>query len=86
MTFHRFYGIERVDPPRRGGDPDLLLKRREAFWLFTLQTLAPKGLNDELPLNVYVYAGSYLIYFLAVFLPTLHFKLFPFSLLQGEFS
>lgn len=48
----RFYGIEQVRMPPRGGDRDLLLKRREAFWIFTLNTLAPKGLNDELLLNV----------------------------------
>ena len=48
----RFIGIEAVPPPPRGGDHDLILKRREAFWIFTLNTLAPKGLNDELLLNV----------------------------------
>ncbi len=48
----RFCGIEKVSPPRRGGDHDLLLKCREAFWIYSLQTLSPKGLNDELPLHV----------------------------------
>lgn len=48
----RFCGIEQVRLPRRGGNHDLLLKRREAFWIYTLQTLAPKGLNDEFNLNV----------------------------------
>ena len=48
----RFCGIEKVDPPPRGGDHDLLLKRRELYWIHTLQTLAPRGLNDEFPLNV----------------------------------
>lgn len=48
----RYCGIEQVAAPRRGGNHDLLLKRREAYWIFTLQTLAPKGLNDEFNLNV----------------------------------
>ena len=48
----RFCGIEQVSLPKRGGNHDLLLKRREAFWIFTLQTLSPKGLNDEFNLNI----------------------------------
>ena len=48
----RFVGMEVVSLPPRGGNHDLLLKRREAFWIFTCNTLAPKGLNDELLLNV----------------------------------
>lgn len=44
----RFIGIEHVPLPPRGGDHDLFLKQREAFWIHTLQTLAPKGLNDYL--------------------------------------
>ena len=31
---------------------DVLLKQREAYWIHTLQTLHPKGLNDELQLSV----------------------------------
>ncbi len=31
-----------------------MLKRWEAYWIFKLQTLAPKGLSDELLLNVMV--------------------------------
>lgn len=50
----RFYGIEYVPPPPRGGDHDRLLKQREAFWIHTLQTLAPKGLNDEFNLNIFL--------------------------------
>ena len=47
-----FIGIEQVSLPKRGGNLDLLLRQREAYWIHTLQTLAPKGLNDELLLNV----------------------------------
>ena len=52
ISTFRFIGIEQVPLPRRGGDHDHLLKQREAYWIFTLQTLHPKGLNDELLLNV----------------------------------
>ena len=52
ISSFRFTGIEQVQMPPRGGDLDLILKRREAYWIFTLQTLAPKGLNDEFMLNV----------------------------------
>ncbi|CAJ0943545.1 unnamed protein product [Ranitomeya imitator] len=40
--------IEQVERPRRGGDHIRRLKEREAYWIYTLQTLAPKGLNREL--------------------------------------
>ncbi|XP_078022959.1 EF-hand domain-containing protein D2 isoform X7 [Epinephelus lanceolatus] len=43
-----------VNLPPRGGDHDKLLKQREAYWIHTLQTLAPKGLNDELLLNIFL--------------------------------
>lgn len=50
----RFCGIEQVNLPPRGGDHDKLLKQREAYWIHTLQILAPKGLNDELLLNMFL--------------------------------
>ncbi|XP_077136476.1 uncharacterized protein LOC143793411 [Ranitomeya variabilis] len=46
----RYQVIERVKKPRRGGDHVKLLKERESFWIYTLQTMAPKGLNRELDL------------------------------------
>ena len=52
----RFCGIEQVNLPPRGGDHDKLLKQREAYWIHTLQTLAPKGLNDELLLNMFLWS------------------------------
>ncbi|KAJ0069779.1 hypothetical protein NL108_014342 [Boleophthalmus pectinirostris] len=50
----RFCGIEHVPPPPRGGDHDRILKQREAFWIHTLQTLAPKGLNDDFNLSIFL--------------------------------
>ncbi len=48
----RFTGIEKVCLPKRGGNHDLLLKKHEAYWIHTLKTLTPLGMNDELLLNV----------------------------------
>ncbi len=47
-----FLGIEKVLVPLRGGDIETLLLRRELFWIVTLQTLSPLGLNDEALFNV----------------------------------
>ncbi len=47
-----FCGIEGVNVPPRGGDTELLLQQRELFWIFTLQTLSPNGMNDEAIFNV----------------------------------
>ena len=41
----RYTGIERVEQPRRGGDWESLLRRRETYWQYELQTLHPKGMN-----------------------------------------
>ncbi|CAJ0931102.1 unnamed protein product [Ranitomeya imitator] len=46
----RFQVLEQVDRPRRGGNHVKLLREREAHWIYTLQTLIPKGLNRELDL------------------------------------
>ena len=55
ISTFRFVGIEQVKLPRRGGNLDALLKKREAFWIHSLQTLVhPKGLNDELLLNIMI--------------------------------
>ncbi|CAJ0920813.1 unnamed protein product [Ranitomeya imitator] len=43
--------IEQVERPRRGGNHIKQLKEREAYWIYTLQTLAPGGLNRELDLT-----------------------------------
>lgn len=62
-----FYGIERVATAQCGVNYYLLLKRREAFWIYTLQSLSPEAPNDEsfwlldLFTSVYIY-----IFFFAV--------------------
>ncbi len=42
-----------------------LLKQREAYWIYTLQTLALKRLNDELLLNISLW--SLILYILCIF-------------------
>ncbi|CAJ0954261.1 unnamed protein product [Ranitomeya imitator] len=44
----RFQIIERVPRPRRGGNHVRLLKQRETFWIYTLDSLHPRGLNREI--------------------------------------
>lgn len=43
----RYTGIEHVKAHRRGGDIDKLLLRRESYYIHTLQTLHPLGLDQE---------------------------------------
>ena len=44
----RFMGIEVVKSPPRGGDIDNLILKKESKWIFELDTLVPKGLNEEI--------------------------------------
>ncbi|XP_073441691.1 uncharacterized protein [Dendrobates tinctorius] len=43
----RFQVIEQIIQPRRGGNRIKTLREREAFWIHTLQTMEPLGLNRE---------------------------------------
>ncbi len=47
----RYIGVEHVKVPRRGGDVNKILLKREAYYIYTLNTLSPKGLNLELDFN-----------------------------------
>lgn len=40
-------GIERVNPPIRGGDTRKKLMNRESYWIFILGTRVPAGLNSR---------------------------------------
>ncbi|XP_041430368.1 uncharacterized protein LOC121397558 [Xenopus laevis] len=46
--------IDHVPKPPRGGDIEKLLLKREAFWIFELDCVAPKGLNGQLQLNCFL--------------------------------
>ncbi len=41
-----YFGIEQVHSVGQGGDIVVKLKSRENFWIFTLDTLFPRGLNQ----------------------------------------
>ncbi len=43
----QYIGIEAVKLPRRGGDINNLLLKREAYWIYTFNTLSPNGLNKD---------------------------------------
>ena len=61
----RFRGIEKLV---------CHIERNEAYWIFTLQTLFPRGLNHELLFNVMLWVGAVLLllrYSQWVFLQTL---------------
>ena len=47
ITSFRYWGIEKVDMPPRGGDHNRLLLQREAYYIYTLNTMSPCGLNEE---------------------------------------
>lgn len=50
----RYFGIELLQPFRRGGDINLQLLKREAFWIYTLDTISPKGLNEAFDLRPFL--------------------------------
>lgn len=52
MTSFKFQGIEMVTDAERGGNIDEIHNRGEVYWIFNLQTLYPKGWNNEIPWHV----------------------------------
>ena len=55
----RYIGIEHVTLPRRGGDLDNLLLKREVAWVFNLKSLYPD--EDSLPvetLDINIFASE----------------------------
>lgn len=47
-------GIEQVHTPRRGGNLDKMLLQREAFWMYHLQSMSPKGMNEDFELTCFL--------------------------------
>ena len=49
-----YIGIEKVSVPRRGGEIEQILLKREAFWIQSLKTLSPFGLNVDFDLKSFL--------------------------------
>ncbi|CAB1313720.1 unnamed protein product [Coregonus sp. 'balchen'] len=47
----KYMGIVHVKVPRQGGDIDRRLLQRESYWIFSLETMSPKGLNEDFPIS-----------------------------------
>ena len=47
----KYTGIEHVALPRRGGNIEILLLQRDAYWISYLKTLTPSGLNIDFDLR-----------------------------------
>ena len=47
----KYTGIEHIALPRRGGNIEILLLQREAYWRSYLKTLTPSGLNIDFDLS-----------------------------------
>ena len=50
-----YTGIEHVALPRRGGNMEILLLQREAYWISCLKTLTPGALNIDFDLSPFNY-------------------------------
>lgn len=50
----RYIGIEKVSLPRRGGNLERLLSQRENYYIHSLKTLVPFGLNVEFELKCFL--------------------------------
>ena len=50
----RYTGIELITPQRRKGDLERRLRQRELFWIYTLRTKAPNGLNEDFSIKPFL--------------------------------
>ena len=50
----RYIGIEKIQSPRRGGDIENLLLKKELWWIHFLKSMAPTGLNEEFDIRPYL--------------------------------
>ncbi|XP_063044279.1 uncharacterized protein LOC134438605 [Engraulis encrasicolus] len=50
----KYMGIELVKMPRRGGNIDNLLLKRELYWIYTLDTMAPRGMNEDFSIKPFL--------------------------------
>ena len=50
----RYTAIEKVERPKRGGNFENIILKREAFWISHLNTLSPNGLNQDFDLRPFL--------------------------------
>ena len=50
----RYTAIEKVTQPKRGGNFENTILKREAFWISHLGTLSPNGLNQDFDLRPFL--------------------------------
>ncbi len=50
----KYIGIKRVQKPLRGGDFEGKLLQCKCFWIYTLNTLLPFGLNEEFDIKPFL--------------------------------
>ncbi|CAJ0968530.1 unnamed protein product [Ranitomeya imitator] len=50
----KFQVVEQIEQGHRGQNRVKLLRKRESYWIFTLQTLEPKGLNRDYDMSSFL--------------------------------
>ena len=50
----KFLDLEKISPSPRGEDMKKKLLQREAFWIYTLNSMEPHGLNETLDLRPFL--------------------------------
>lgn len=50
----KYMVLEGISKNRRGVDRELVLRKREVYWIHFLNTIAPKGLKTDLDLYLFV--------------------------------
>lgn len=50
----RYLGVEGIVRQRRGGDLERRLLQRETFWIYSLNTLSPNGLNEDFDIRPFL--------------------------------
>lgn len=50
----KFMAIDKIQPGPRRGDLDKALLQKESFWIFTLKTVTPGGLNEQLNYTCFI--------------------------------
>ncbi len=69
MSSFFLLGIEKIKQNSRGGNIGSIRKKREAFWIFYLKSLFPKGMNNDFSLknSLMVYDGFKYVFVMYVF-------------------